>query len=86
MGVDIPDKNSAYKDDPEGRELGELINTFLRQQSPDDRNVFIRRYWFIDSVADIAEKYSFSQSKVKSMLYHTRNRLKRYLKKEGIDI
>ncbi|MBD5080902.1 MAG: sigma-70 family RNA polymerase sigma factor [Ruminococcaceae bacterium] len=86
MGVDIPDKNSAYKDDPKGRELGELINTFLRQQSPDDRNVFIRRYWFMDSVGDIAEKYSFSQSKVKSMLFHTRNRLKRYLKKEGIDI
>lgn len=81
MGVDIADK-----EDTEGRELGEIINRFLREQTPDDRNVFIRRYWFMDSVADIAKRFSFSQSKVKSMLFHTRNKLKRYLKKEGIDI
>ena len=84
-GIDIPD-NIPDKDDYEGEELRELINRFLREQNPDHRNVFIRRYWFMDSVGDIAEKYSFSQSKVKSMLFHTRNRLKRYLKKEGIDI
>ncbi len=81
MGVDIADK-----EDTEGRELGEIISRFLREQNPDHRNVFIRRYWFMDSVADIAKRFSFSQSKVKSMLFHTRNKLKRYLKKEGIDI
>ena len=81
MCVDIADK-----EDTEGGELGEIISRFLREQNPDERNVFIRRYWFMDSVADIAKRFSFSQSKVKSMLFHTRNRLKRYLKKEGIDI
>lgn len=80
-GTDI-----AEKEDFSGRELGEIISKFLRDQTPDQRNVFIRRYWFMDSVNDIAERYSFSKSKVKSILFHTRNRLKRYLKKEGIDI
>lgn len=76
----------AAEDDLGDRELGEIISRFLRAQNPDERNVFVRRYWYMDSVNDIAAKYSFSVSKVKSMLYHTRNRLKRYLKKEGIDI
>lgn len=67
-------------------ELGEIISRFLRAENPVQRNVFIRRYWFMDSIKDIATKYSFSESKVKSMLFHTRNKLKKFLKKEGIDI
>jgi len=70
----------------ESAEIGELISEFLRSQKQEVRNVFIRRYWFMDSVKEIAGKYSFSESKVKSMLFHTRNRLRKYLKKEGIDI
>lgn len=70
--------------EPELEELGKLLSRFLRQEKSDARNVFIRRYYFFDTVADIAERYSFSESKVKSMLYHTRNRLRAFLKKEGI--
>ena len=72
-----------------GRQEGEitaLINRFLKDQKEDVRNVFIRKYYFFDSVGAIAARYGFSQSKVKSMLYHTRNKLKEYLKREGIDV
>lgn len=65
---------------------GKLISEFLRRQKSEQREVFIRRYWFMDSVKQIAADYSFSESKVKSMLARTRSKLKRYLKKEGIDI
>jgi len=64
--------------------LGKLISDFLRNEKENARNVFIRKYWYFDTVADIAVRYSFSESKVKSMLFHTRNRLKDYLKKGGI--
>lgn len=67
-------------------ELGDIISRFLRSQSPEVRNVFMRRYWLMEPVKDIAEKYSFSVGKVKSMLFHTRNKLKKFLKKEGIDL
>ena len=67
-------------------ELGMIFSKFLRSEKPDARNVFIRRYWFFDSVSEIAAQYSFSESKVKSMLFHTRNRLRDYLKKEGIEV
>ena len=67
-------------------ELGMIFSKFLRSEKPEARNVFIRRYWFFDSVSEIAAQYSFSESKVKSMLFHTRNRLRDYLKKEGIEV
>ena len=70
--------------EPELEELGKLLSRFLRQEKADARNAFIRRYYFFDTIADIAERYSFSESKVKSMLYHTRNRLRAFLEKEGI--
>lgn len=76
----------SVKDEAEDSSVGRLISDFLRQQKPRQREVFIRRYWFMDSVKEIAEDYSFSESKVKSMLFRTRSKLKKYLKKEGLDI
>lgn len=70
----------------ENEDIGKMISTFLRSQKPDVRNVFIRKYWFFDSVSDIAERYSFTESKVKNMLYHTRIKLKEFLRKEGVEI
>lgn len=52
----------------------------------DVRNVFIRKYYFFDSISDIAGRYSFSESEVKNMLYHSRNRLREYLKKAGVEV
>lgn len=80
----LPDESLAASRD-EG-EIGVLISDFLRTEKEDARNVFIRKYYFFDSVEAIAKRYGFSQSKVKSMLYHTRNRLKEYLTKENITI
>ncbi|HHV97467.1 MAG TPA: sigma-70 family RNA polymerase sigma factor [Clostridiaceae bacterium] len=70
----------------EYEELGKLISNFLRQEKEDARNVFIRRYYFFDSISDIASRYSFTESKVKNMLYRSRNKLREYLKKEGIEV
>lgn len=42
--------------------------------------------YFFDSISDIAGRYSFTESKVKNMLYHSRNRLKEYLKKAGVEV
>ena len=66
--------------------LGKIISEFLKAEKEDARNVFIRKYYFFDSISDIAGRYSFTESKVKNMLYHSRNRLKEYLKKAGIEV
>lgn len=67
-------------------DVGKLISDFLRTQKIDIRNVFIRKYYYFDSIEDIAKRYSFTESKVKNMLFHTRNKLKDYLIKEGIEL
>ena len=80
----LPDDNVC---DGIGEEdIGKAISRFLRNERETARNVFIRKYYFFDSVADIARYYGFTESKVKNMLFHTRSRLKEYLIKEGIEV
>jgi len=63
--------------------LAEAINGFLGMLNAERRNIFIRRYWFLDSVADIAKRFGVTQSKVKTTLFRCRNQLREYLEKEG---
>ena len=67
----------------EAAELASLIARFLRAQPEESRKVFLRRYWYVESVAAIAEAFGFSESKVKSLLFRTRKSLRSYLEKEG---
>ena len=67
-------------------DVGRAIESFLWLQKPEVRCVFVRRYYFFDSVAEIAKRYRFTESKVKNMLFQTRNRLKEYLIEEGIEV
>lgn len=78
----LPD--DAYQPELEDEYLGELVSDFLRSEKEDARNVFIRRYWFFDTVSEIAEHYSFTESRVKSMLSRTRNRMKVFLTQKGV--
>lgn len=80
----LPDER--YVPDVSDEDVGRLISQFLRTQKEDVRNVFIRKYYFFDSVKEIAKRYSFTESKVKNMLFYTRNKLKDYLIKEGVEI
>lgn len=80
----LPDQCIAP--DVEDEELGKLISAFLWSEKALDRNVFLRKYWFFDSISDIAERYSMNENSVKSMLFRSRNRLREFLRKEGIDV
>lgn len=63
--------------------LREAVNGFLATLSPEKRNIFLRRYWFFDPVADIAKRYGLTESKVKTALFRCRNALRSYLEQEG---
>ena len=67
----------------EQKELAAVIDAFLDGLNAQERRVFVCRYWYLDSVADIASRFGFSQSKVKSMLFRTRGKLRERLQKEG---
>ncbi len=84
MELCIPDR--AAQDRLEYADLGEVLNRFLATLRREDRVIFLRRYWFADSVSEIAQRYAISESKVKTQLHRTRVKLRDYLHKEGIDV
>lgn len=63
--------------------LSKILNRFLDTLDEKKRNIFVRRYWYLDSVSAIAERFDFSESKVKTTLYRCRNKLREHLEKEG---
>ncbi len=78
--IPSPDDVECRIDDAE---LSRAINGFLGKLDAEKRNIFIRRYWFLDSVADISRRFAISESKVKTTLFRCRNKLREYLSKEG---
>lgn len=64
--------------------LSQQISNFLRKCSKENRLIFVRRYFYTNSIKQIAERYGISESKVKTSLFRTRNALRNYLQKEGV--
>ena len=79
---------------PEGSPEGELdrqaaeeaLNRFLDGLPPLQREVFLRRYWYLDSIEDIARRAGWSKSRVTTTLHRLRVRLRAHLIQEGIDV
>ena len=67
----------------ERKELLRSLNRFLADLQDTERNIFVCRYWYLDSITNIAEHFGFSESKVTSMLHRTRGKLRKHLEKEG---
>ena len=63
--------------------LSDLINEFLKGLNSETRKIFVRRYWYMSPVKEIADEYGMSESKVKMSLLRTREKLRDYLQKEG---
>ena len=68
----------------ESKELSRYLNVFLGTLKDTERKVFVCRYWYFDSIGDIAQRFSFSEGKVKSMLFRTRKKLLKTLGEEGL--
>ena len=78
----IPDRRQEQEFDRQ--EVRAILESFLEDLPGESRLIFLRRYLFADSVAQIAARYHSSESKVKTQLHRTRKKLYVYLKKEGI--
>ena len=66
------------------KEVIACLNRFLVALSDDERTVFLCRYWYVNSLEEIASKTGFSVVKIKSMLHRTRGKLSRQLDKEEL--
>ncbi|MBQ7230767.1 MAG: sigma-70 family RNA polymerase sigma factor [Oscillospiraceae bacterium] len=67
----------------EQRELVRAIDRFLDTLPDRERRIFLCRYWYLDDIAAISARFGFTRSKVKSMLYRIRNKLRTHLQEEG---
>ncbi len=67
----------------EQKETARIIEEFLDSLPATERRVFLRRYWYMDSIAKIALDYDFTESKTASMLHRTRKKLRDKLEMEG---
>lgn len=84
MEMCIPDSRQSAEMDR--RELRRILEAFLESLSKENRLIFLRRYLYVDTVAEIAARYGISESKVKTQLHRTRAKLHTYLAKEGIAV
>ena len=83
LDVCVPSGENVEKQ-MEDQEIAAMISAFLRTQSADNRTIFLRRYWYGQSIAEIAEALHCGEGKVKSSLFRTRAALRATLEKEGI--
>ena len=78
----------AYEDSAERhlekQMLAQAINDFLGTLSAAERKVFVCRYFYMNSVETVCKKFGYSESKVKSILFRLREKLRVYLQKEGL--
>lgn len=68
----------------EDAELAQMVNRFLHTLPAQACNIFLRRYWYAEPTADIARQYRMTPGAVKTSLHRSREKLRRYLEKEGI--
>lgn len=81
----VPDRGNVEAACEEGA-IAKAIESFLGGLDPEHRILFMRRYWYADSISAIAAQFWMSESKVKSILFRTRHKLKVYLERKGITV
>lgn len=88
--VSLDELGDIVSEDSEGeldhKLLGEAIDKYLQTVSYEARTAFVQRYYFSDTVREIAARQEATESKIKSMLFRTRAGLKEFLEKEGFEI
>ena len=77
----ITDNQVEYTFD--AKELAAAVNAFLGRMSKRNRILFVRRYWYMDSIKDIAAHMGMTENNVKVSLKRSRDKLKKYLLEEG---
>lgn len=70
----------------EDKAITEALDTFLTGLAAEERQIFVFRYWYLESIQDVAARFGYGESKVKMTLKRTRDKLANYLAKEGIYI
>ncbi len=80
----IPDSHRSCDLGP--RELGKALNAFLETLSDENQMIFVRRYWYVETTAEIAARYGIREGTVVTRLHRLRSKLAHYLEQEGFNL
>lgn len=78
--------NLSVENETDANTTAELINKFLETLDEQSRIIFVRRYWFSDSITDLSVMFNKSEHYISVRLHRIRKSLKKYLEKEGVNI
>ena len=76
----------SVEDEFDAEEVAKVIDSFLESLDKENRIMFVRRYWHSESIEDIARLFSTSKHNISVRLHRTREKLKKYLAKEGVSL
>lgn len=77
----LPDP--SWERSQDSRELGESLNSFVKTLKSEEQKIFLRRYWYNETIEELAEAFGCSQSRITGILFRVRKKLRKYLEKEG---
>ncbi|MCR4926628.1 MAG: sigma-70 family RNA polymerase sigma factor [Lachnospiraceae bacterium] len=83
LGESLISKTAGPEEQLEAAELARAISEFLAGKSKEKRVMFVKRYWYYESVKDIASEMEISETKVTTVLARLRNELKEELIRQG---
>ncbi len=75
----LPDKGR----DLDGADLRDALNRFIKALDTEEQRIFLRRYWYNETIEELAVAFHCSQSRITGILFRTRKKLRKFLKKEG---
>lgn len=81
----LPSANNP-EEEVDAKVLGAALNRFLAALPPKDACLLLRRYWYLDSIAQIAKRYGMPDGSVRSRLHRLRRKLRSYLEQEGFTV
>ena len=79
----MPSRSRA-ESEVDAKELATAVNCFLSTLGRTERDLFVCRYWFAAPVSELADRFSYSEGRVRTRLSRTRAKLRRFLEKEGL--
>lgn len=83
LGDVLPDERFRADSDDD---LPRILDDFLDSLQPTARAIFLRRYWYFNSISDISRRYGFTEAKVKGSLHRSREKLKKLLIEKGVRV
>lgn len=78
--------SDSPEDKADTREIAQMIDCFLETMDKENRIMFVRRYWYADSITELAELFHTSNHNISVRLFRTREKLRKYLIKEGVSL